>query len=440
VREHVAEPWEREPFVRAGGWGPEKAKQFSGYVNVKPSSDNRTYSHLFYWAFEARNSPATAPWLVWLTGGPGCSSQLALFTENGPYKVDKAGNVTLNPYSWNTNANVIFIDQPVGTGFSYADSLDDYATNETEVAYQMLEFLKQFQAAQPAFTKNDFFLFGESYAGHYVPAVAHAIVKANAAGTARIPLKGIGIGNGWVDPRAQYAGYYEFAYKNKFINEFERAAFEGANAACLKLIDSGGWFAALELCSVTMQAVLEAIAVHVGYQPNVYDVTIPCKKPPLCYDFSNVDAVLNDASVKAALGVPAKRRFTECSMFVHTLMLGDWVGNFAVDLPAVLAAGIRVEVYSGVNDFICNYVGGLDWTTAMEWPGKAAFNAAPLKPWAVNGKLAGSVRSATAPGGKGGAFEFVEVLGAGHLAPMNRPVQTLALLDAVLQGKPLDNK
>merc|ERR1740139_1813549 len=76
-------------------------------------------SDMFYWYFPARENPETAPLVLWLTGGPGCSSELAIFYENGPFKIidDK---VTTNPHAWNENANLLYIDQPVGTGFSKA--------------------------------------------------------------------------------------------------------------------------------------------------------------------------------------------------------------------------------------------------------------------------------------------------------------------------------
>ena len=75
----------------------------------------------FYWMFESRHEPSTDPVLLWMTGGPGCSSEVALFGENGPCSVNANGTGTIrNPYSWNSRANVIYIDQPAGTGFSYA--------------------------------------------------------------------------------------------------------------------------------------------------------------------------------------------------------------------------------------------------------------------------------------------------------------------------------
>jgi carboxypeptidase C (cathepsin A) len=132
-------------------------KQYTGYFKLTTGD-----KHYFYWFFESRENPATAPVALWLTGGPGCSSEVALFGENGPCKVNKAGsNTTRNPYSWNSKANLLYVDQPTGTGFSYGTGLDH---NEVGVADDMYSFLQLFFKAHPQYQKLPFFAFGESYA------------------------------------------------------------------------------------------------------------------------------------------------------------------------------------------------------------------------------------------------------------------------------------
>ena len=127
----------------------------------------------FYWFFESRSAPKSDPVVLWMTGGPGCSSEVALFGENGPCSVNAAGDGTIpNAFSWNSNASLLYIDQPAGTGFSYGAGAD---TDEDGVATDMYDFLQQFMQAHPEYNKLPFFTFGESYAGHYVPAVTHRI-------------------------------------------------------------------------------------------------------------------------------------------------------------------------------------------------------------------------------------------------------------------------
>ena len=84
-----------------------------------------------------------------MTGGPGCSSGIALFHENGPCKINADHKTTeINPYGWNSNASIVFIDQPAGVGFSYGDSGDE-DDDEAGVAEDMYNFLHEFMDANP---------------------------------------------------------------------------------------------------------------------------------------------------------------------------------------------------------------------------------------------------------------------------------------------------
>lgn len=240
----------------------------------------------------------------------------------------------------------------------------------------------------PKYQKQEMSIFAESYGGHYCPAIANKIVTMNAQHPAiPINLKNIGIGNGWVDPLKQYPGYYEFAKTKGFIGAGEEIAFEGVDVICQSLVETGVWELAVVSCNLYMTAVMEAISAHQGFQINPYNVNIPCAVEPLCYNFTAITNLLNEPTVQQALGV--HKAWETCDMEVHSLLMGDWIANLALDLPAVLAAGVRTLVYSGMDDFICNYVGGMDWAAALVWPGQAAYNSAPKKDWTVNGTVAG---------------------------------------------------
>lgn len=113
-------------------------KQYSGYFSA---GGNKEY---FYWFFESRSSPTTDPLTMWLSGGPGCSSMLALFAENGPCKVTSDGTgTTKNAFSWNTKSNLMYVDQPPGTGFS--TGTED--SGEDGVATDMYHFMQAFMSA-----------------------------------------------------------------------------------------------------------------------------------------------------------------------------------------------------------------------------------------------------------------------------------------------------
>jgi hypothetical protein len=127
--------------------------QTAGYI--KAASGLRAPNY-FFWLVESKSDPSTDPLLMWLSGGPGCSSQLALFAENGPCTINSDGaTTTLNPYSWNAKANVMWVDQPAGVGFS--SGLGTH--NEDGVASNMHTFLQGFYTQFPDYQSKPFYIF-----------------------------------------------------------------------------------------------------------------------------------------------------------------------------------------------------------------------------------------------------------------------------------------
>jgi hypothetical protein len=188
---------------------PKSPKSLSGYVSLEGSTYDGPGEdkHYFYWFFESRDSSAdkNTPLFIWLTGGPGCSSSLALLAENGPCSVNEDGSgTTPNEHSWNNNAHALWLDQPTGVGFSYGKEDDNSEEMVGENAYY---FLQSFLQSHPEYQKNPLFITGESYAGHYVPAITHRIWQGNnekKEGTIQLNLQGMAIGNGLTNPEVQY--------------------------------------------------------------------------------------------------------------------------------------------------------------------------------------------------------------------------------------------
>jgi len=432
-------PVEEEPSASLEIQSPticdSSVKQYSGYFKI-PDVLNTEY---FFWFFESRSNPEGDPLVMWLTGGPGCSSQLALLAENGPCSVNKEGTDTIkNPYSWNTKANVMWVDQPAGTGFS--TGLPSMS-NEEQVGNAMYKFLQALltSAELSKFSKNDFFVFGESYGGHYVPAVTHRIWQGikNKEGVA-INLRGLGIGNGLVDPAEQYKWYAQMAHDggkseggslaHGVINSSVAiAAMKAASVPCV---------AAISQCNAgaSMSCTLAYAACNYGevvpYQltgMNPYDMRIACEHGQLCYDFDHVTTYLNSAAVQRQLGV--KKRWSSCNMLVNARFQQDWMHNFHTLLPDMLASGIRVLVYAGDVDYICNWLGNKKWTLNLEWPNKSEFNAAADKPYTLPGqdRAAGRLRSA-------GGLSFMQIYQAGHMVPMDKPDVALDMLNGFLSN------
>lgn len=157
---------------------------YAGYLTV----DKAFNSNMFFWYFPAQNSPETSPVILWLQGGPGATSLIGLFGENGPFEVKTKKGLKLRPYTWTANHNVVYIDNPVGTGYSFTDE-GGYAQNETKVGADLYNALIQFFQLFPDLQKNEFYVSGESYAGKYVPAIGYTILKNNPGAKLKINLQ-----------------------------------------------------------------------------------------------------------------------------------------------------------------------------------------------------------------------------------------------------------
>ena len=369
---------------------------------------------MFYWLFKSRSSPSEDPLVLWLTGGPGCSSELAVFYENGPWTINDDLSLKRNDYSWNEISNLLFVDQPLGTGFSKTNKPDHYARNEKMVAETFYKFLVLFVEKFPEYKGRDFFITGESYAGHYIPAItAHIIEQKNPD----IHLISSAIGNGLVDPMSQYPEYNTFSLENNLIGQFQSTLLTAGYAICQGLIWSKLWFFALEECQIVTTTIIGFPTRPVF---NVYDIRKKCDHPPLCYDMDALDDLLALPEVREALNV-GKRSWSQCNMIVHTFMLGDWMTSLESKVKYALDNDVNILVYSGDKDFICNWRGGEAWTNAIGWDGQSNFQSAEYEKWTVDGEGAGEFKQVD-------NFTFLRVYDAGHMVPMDQPKRALEML------------
>lgn len=248
LREQVAEPVD-DTFVAEGFVNPTicdpSVKQTAGYISTQKG--NATAPKYFFWLFESKSAPTTDPLIMWLSGGPGCSSQLALLVENGPCTI-KNGKAVPNAYSWHNNANVMWVDQPAAVGFSTGSALATH--NEVGVAHNMLGFMQGFYEQFPSYLQNKFYLFGESYAGHYVPAIAHKIWEHNQGSSQpSIPLTGIGIGNGLTEPQEQYKWYPKFGKDGCAAEGGHAPGVLSASTLAMMKVAMPACTAAIKLCN-----------------------------------------------------------------------------------------------------------------------------------------------------------------------------------------------
>ncbi|KAG2729778.1 hypothetical protein I3843_01G260500 [Carya illinoinensis] len=392
----------RFPNLLGSGVPVEDLGHHAGYYNIEHSHAAR----MFYFFFESRNSKKD-PVVIWLTGGPGCSSELAMFYENGPFTI--ADNLTLvwNEYGWDQASNLLYVDQPTGTGFSYTSDSRDIRHNEEE---------------------NDFYITGESYAGHYIPAFAARVHRGNKANEGiHVNLKGFAIGNGLTDPAIQYKAYTDYALDMGIISKSAYNRIKMVVPVCetaIKLCGTDGTISCVAsyfVCNTIFSSIM-ALAGDTNY----YDIRKKCEGS-LCYDFSNMEKFLNEKSVRNALGV-GDMDFVSCSPTVYQAMLVDWMRNLEVGIPTLLEDGVNLLVYAGEYDLICNWLGNSRWVHAMEWSGQQQFVASPEVPFEVDGSEAGVLKSH-------GALSFLKVHDAGHMVPMDQPKASLEMLKRWTQGK-----
>ncbi|KAL9644533.1 hypothetical protein ABK040_009397 [Willaertia magna] len=192
-------------------------KQYSGHVPVNAT----TGRYLFYWFVQSQNDPANDPVLLWLNGGPGCSSLDGFVTEHGPYRLESDGKtVTENPWAWNKKLNIIYLESPFEVGYTFSLT-KDLVWNDVKSANDVVTALTTLLGAFPQFIKNDFYIAAESYGGHYSPTTAVNILEANQQNRYpfKINLKGFIVANGVMDDEADTNTTPLFMYQHSLISK-----------------------------------------------------------------------------------------------------------------------------------------------------------------------------------------------------------------------------
>ena len=385
--------------------------EFSGYITV-----NQTYnSNMYYVLFPAQSGKKDAPLIMWLQGGPGCSSMDGMFLENGPYHIDKDTlRLVPNPYSWNKDYHVVYVDNPVGAGFSYTDE-PGYVKDEVQVADEMFTFLNQF-LPKYNLTANDFYIFGESYAGKYIPSIAHKIYFTQQP---KINLRGVGIGDGLTHPVQQFVDYAEFAFNTGLIDQNQYKKVSAVQQVAKSLVEQKKWDEAMNYINEILN---DVSAVYAG-NVNVYDI-----REYGNYDTDYITTYVMQPDVREQMHTNNHRAYHDCDSETYQKLQRDMpksVRQYVVDL---LNANFKVLLYNGQFDLIINTPASERWIWDMPWNGQQQYQQAGRSIWKVNGQVAGYAR------GYGPLTQLV-VHGAGHLAPMDQPITTRDMVDRFINNR-----
>uniref|UniRef100_A0A3B4CM12 Lysosomal protective protein n=1 Tax=Pygocentrus nattereri TaxID=42514 RepID=A0A3B4CM12_PYGNA len=370
-------------------------QHYSGYLQAAQGK------YLHYWFVESQNNPSTDPVVLWLNGGPGCSSMEGLLAENGPFHLHDDGTVYLNPYSWNLLANVLYVESPPGVGFSYSTT-GNYQTSDPQVAEDNYNALLDFFNKFPSFTSNDFYVFAESYGGIYAPTLSKLI----ASSSANINFKGMGVGNGMTsytinDNSLVYFGYYHGLIGNSLWNEINQYCCSSgtcnfdsnSNSNCQNAVTSVNVYNALYLIQDIGLNIYNVYALCYGgagaqsrytadmsnlfrhyrfkFQDQVshgfVDVSVP--GDPRCFNGTALYVWLNNPNVRAALHIPTSVQSWElCSSTVGSLYQRTY-SDMTPFYQYLLQQNLRLLVYNGDVDMACNFLGAEWFVEALNQSG-----------------------------------------------------------------------
>ncbi|KAJ5051546.1 uncharacterized protein L3040_001322 [Drepanopeziza brunnea f. sp. 'multigermtubi'] len=432
-------------------------KMHAGHIEITPEHNG----NLFFWLYQNRHIANKQRLVIWLNGGPGCSSEDGGLMEIGPYRVKDGKNgpkLEYNAGSWDEFANVLFVDNPVGTGFSFVDT-DSYVHELPEMANQFIQFLEKWFALFPQFENDDIYIAGESYAGQHIPYISKAILDRNKAG-GKHPwqLKGMLIGNGWISPKDQYKAYLAFAYERGLV---ERGSDIGKrldkqDAICAKALEETGGHDSIDIgvCEAILQDILHETMTTKSDGTsecyNMYDVKLKDSFPSCGMnwppDLEEVTPYLRRQDVIAALHIdPGKRTgWTECNGGVGSAFMAlkskpsiQFMPDLLKEVPTIL--------FSGADDLICNHIGTEELISNMEWNGGKGFEIspgtwAPRREWTFEGENAGFWQEAR-------NLTYVLFYNSSHMVPFDYSRRTRDMLDrfmgvdiAGIGGVPSDSR
>ncbi|CAI5686424.1 unnamed protein product [Oreochromis niloticus] len=433
-------------------------KQYSGYLSV---ADGK---HLHYWFVESQNKPSSDPLVLWLNGGPGCSSLDGLLTEHGPFLVQSDGaTLDYNPYAWNKIANMLYLESPVGVGFSYSDD-QKYATNDTEVSMNNYLALKEFFRLFPEYSKNELFLTGESYGGIYIPTLAERVME-----DASLNLQGIAVGNGMSsyemnDNSLVYFAYYHGLLGSHLWAELQTYCcsdgkcnfYDNPNQNCMDsvgevqtIVYSSG-LNIYNLYASCPGGVPQRLSVERGqlvirdlgnsfihHQWNrlwtqkvksLVALLPSVRLDPPCTNSTPSNLYLNNPLVRKALHIsPKALDWVICSSEVN-LNYDRLYMDVRKQYLKLLGALYRILVYNGDVDMACNFMGDEWFVESLQQQVQVQ-----RRPWIyedVDGQQVGGFVK------EFDNIVFLTVKGSGHMVPTDKPAAAFTMFTRFIKKLP----
>ncbi|CAH0522114.1 unnamed protein product [Peronospora belbahrii] len=418
-------------------------KHYAGHIELEEKEK------LFYWYTESQSNPKNDPIVLWLNGGPGCSSLGGLFTENGPFVVQDDLSIKLNRYSWNRKVNMVWLESPAGVGFS-GDVKGPNYYNDDVVAAKTREFLTLFFSKFSELKNRDFYITGESYAGMYIPYLVDLMVEKPVEG---VNLRGFAIGNPFTDNIIDGNAYIDYYYSHAMVSleAYEEIKVRcGAHIGCLfdetpcpskceELLEQaevGANTDALDPYFIYGDKCLldnkQAKALRKRAKPFVQISPTHRGDIGACAD-SLTHAYLNQRSVQESIHVTQPG-----GKYVLWQGCSDPVGGLFKSSPSslpkyhsILNHDLDVLIYSGDADSVVNFIG------TERWIGGQGLKLHITEKWHAwfgpDKQLAGYEQ-------KYDGLTFKTVKGAGHMVPAVQPLHGLNLFECFVYGQNACNK
>ncbi|EFA81762.1 peptidase S10 family protein [Heterostelium album PN500] len=397
---------------------------YSGFFQV-----NETYDqNLFYWFFESQDGNKDAPVVLWLQGGPGGSSLFGLFVENGPYAILE--NLTMVPrnVTWNEHFSMLYVDNPVGTGFSYTNSMAGYSSNQDQIAANLHSLLVQFFGVFPQYANNDFYVAGESYAGKYVPALGYYIIQQNKLNPSNfINLAGIAVGDGLCDPVTQVTQYANLAFYMGLADLGQQNTMSIYQDKIIQAILSEQWMEANDLFTDLINGPPDYFQNITG-EPDYYDIR---KTVEPTYG-GNFEAFVNSSMVRNLLHVG--NNYFQDNNNVYLALQADIPKSIKPLIPTIIE-NVKVLFYNGQFDFIVGASLTETFMRTIPWEGIPPFVGAERTIWKIPSdqvNVAGYVRQYL-------SLTQVVVRGAGHILPYDQPERAYDMITRFVNNVPFTN-
>ena len=337
-----------------------------------------------------------------------CSGVRNVLIENGPFRLNRDGVLTSNPFGWNNVADVVYLDQPMGTGFSNCSNIERIPKTLTEAAKDVFYAMKSLIKKHPEYKNRKFYILGHSFSGHFIPVVTEYFYNMQCD---FLDLMGIGIGNGWYKPETQIKSFGQFNYEHNLLRNSIYYYFVEMSVYLCDFFHDLNWY------TISRMFFRMASAIANGASPrfNMYDIRQNCSIPPGCNNDTYLSIFANRADVRSELKV-GDRIWIQCSRTVDIQIEKDFFIDVSSTLKELLDKhkDLKVVLFNGNQDWLCNTKGMELFLDEFEWHGRDEFKNTPWTTWYVSGKLAGKYKEVR-------NFRYYDVNNAGHMVSFDQP-------------------